>query len=136
MELTLNAISITDKKQALHDYLEICKKTEVVMFLERIYHAFCEQLELEPIVDLSNPYVDSPHYQRLIISQTVALILSDTFEKSVGITEMLSEFLELLNDSENPQHYRDPEQLFDESLFSEIEDEDVIDAESIDDKDD
>ena len=80
--------------KALNLYFELNTRPDMVMFLEQIYGSICDSLEIEPDVDLSNVYADSPNYQRTIICETVKAILSldadNTSELNMKLQDMLA----------------------------------------------
>jgi len=118
--------------KALNLYFEINKRPDMVMFLEQIYGSICDSLEIEPEVDLDNPYADSPNYQRTIVCETVKSILSLSEENTSELAVKLNEILAHIEEVEHRMENLDEEDSLDLEEDDEDEDEDDQDDDDVD----
>ena len=91
---------------AISLYGEICASEEVMMFLESIYSQLHELTGLVPSVDLDNLYVDSPTYQRQLITQSIAILLSLDDVQIHLVNQQLEEMVSALREihKDDPQY--------------------------------
>jgi hypothetical protein len=122
--------------KALNLYFEINKRPDMVMFLEQIYGSICDSLEIEPEMDLDNPYSDSPNYQRSIVCETVKSILSLSEELTSELSVKLNEMLAHIEEVEHRMENLDEEDSLDLEEDDEDEDEDDQDDEDVEVEDD
>ncbi len=103
------------------------------MFLEQVYRNLCDRLNLDPAVDLTTAYVDSALYQRLIISETIIILLSlDEIHLNL-VNSDLQEACDTLIALEEPEQVGFEQSLEEEDDSNRriIESNDVFDVEEV-----
>ena len=129
---SFQAVTEGQTKSTLNLYLSIVKlQPDPITFLEQIYGSLCSAVEKEPILDLDNPFTDSPAYQRIIIAETVGLILSVSNEHIATLHENLVDLKSMIDSGEFDDDDDNDEEGDD--LFDGDDSDDDSDSEELDD---
>jgi hypothetical protein len=120
---------ITDSvlKETVMAFLGVISAPEdAIMYLDAIHTEMCSMMEFETNIPDDNPFVDSPSYQRDIISETLLLLFSLDQEKLVLAHELISGAFKHAYeyDDSSDEDEDDPDEDSDDSDSDDDEDED------------